>query len=286
MKYNKTHFTFTGQENPELEESDVLILPVPYDCTASYNSGSKKAPRAIINASAEMEFFDLETKRDVSSKIHTLPEVFPSCKSPERMSQVIEGIFDQILALKKFPVMIGGDHSVSIGAIRAMSKAHKNLSVVQIDAHLDLRDEYQESKYSHACTMRRIREIGCDAVQVGIRTASEEEMGYVTEQKIENSIFFEKISENDVDRIVDAIKNNDVYITIDVDGFDASVFPGTGTPEPDGISWSAAMKLFRAIFRKKNVVGFDIVEVKPQCCTTISEDNAARMIYKLVSYKL
>ncbi len=287
LKYNETHFTFTGMKNPEFEESAVLILPVPYDATSSYTSGSRKAPRAIISASAEIEFFSLDRRKDITSsvKIHTLPEVFPSYKSPERMAEIIEDVFKQIIALKKFPVMIGGDHSVTIGAVKAVSKAYKNLSVLQIDAHLDLRDEYQETKFSHACTMRRVREIGCDAVQAGIRTASEEEMEFVKEKKLEDSIFFGKIKDEDIDRIIDAIKNNNVYITIDADGFDSSVFPGTGNPEPDGISWSIGMKLLQTICEKKNVVGFDIVEVKPQCCSTISEDNAARMIYGLVGWK-
>jgi len=280
--------TFTGLVNPPFEESQIVVLPVPYDHTTSYFPGARNGPRSIIIASADMETYDIEMRAELVDyvKIHTLSEIMPNIKSPKSMKNSVRSVVKQIIEKNKFPVTLGGDHSISIGVIEAFHKKYKeDFTVVQIDAHADLRDKYDNSRFSHACIMRRVKDMNLPTVQVGIRSMSSEEAEFIKQKNMQNTIFYGRILQTDIEKIVSAIKTDKVYITIDVDGFDPSIIPGTGTLEPNGLLWETTIDMLRRIFESKNVLGFDVVEVRPTGTTTQTQDNASRLIYKMLLFK-
>jgi len=268
-------YSFLGLD-AEPEEADVIIFPVPYDSTTSYKPGTRVGPRAIILASNEIETFDLELKKDLSDlKICTLPELEPDVDSPKATVELVAKVVGQIIKLEKFPVMLGGEHTITIGAVKAASKHFENLTVLSLDAHADLRDSFQNSMYSHACTMRRCLEYCKKPVWVGVRSMSEEEHKLCKKKRFQ---IYQKI---DVNKIVNECKEN-VYLTIDLDVLDPSIMPGVGTPVPCGLSVQEVLALLKQLFRKKNVVAADLVELIP---FGISEDIAAALLAKLVAYK-
>jgi agmatinase len=286
FNYEKRYFTFSGMKNPELESSDVIILPIPYDSTASYTPGSRNGPRAIILASADMELYDHHYNEEVTDvvKVYTAPEMMPNVDSPRKMIDQIKNATTEILEANKFPVIIGGEHSITLGVVEALYEKDKDFTVVQIDAHADSRDTYEESKYSHGCVVRRIRDLGLDVIQIGIRSHSWEEADYIEKNNLKDSIFFAREAENNIEKVLSKINTNNIYITVDVDGFDPSVMPGTGTLEPNGLRWEPTLKLLKKLAQEKNIIGFDVVEVNPTGVTTQTEDNAARLILKIISY--
>ena len=263
------------------EKSRIVIVPVPYDKTSTWIKGADKGPQAIIEASANMELYDIETDSEVFRQgIFTDKPVL--CKSsPDVMAGLVEKRVNGLLSKGKFTVSIGGEHSVSIGAIKAHAKKFEKFSVLQLDAHSDLREEYHGSKFNHACVMARVREI-CPIVQVGIRsmdTCEKKNLDY-------SRIFFAEDIYNNKNWIPKVLKKltENVYITIDLDCFDSSVMPSTGTPEPGGLFWYDCIELLKKVSRSKNIVGFDVVEMCPNKVNKAPDFLAAKLIYKLLSY--
>jgi len=266
-----------------LEESKVVVMQVPYDGTTSFMAGARYGPHAIITASRQVEFFDRELDRDCAEDlgIHTLPEMEPDMGSAEKTVARVEEMAAEVISQGKFPILFGGEHSVSVGVVAALSKKLTGISVLQIDAHADLRDEYEGTKFNHACAMRRIRERVKLVSQVGVRSVCREEMDYIKKAKLEDKIHWG--AEFDDDKIVSQLSDK-VYVSIDLDGFDPSECPGVGTPEPGGVKWLQALRLLRKVSKKKRIVGFDVMELLPIPGTVQSEFFAAKLAYKLLGY--
>lgn len=264
------------------EESGIVIVPVPYDETSTWMKGADKGPDAILEASVNLEFYDIETSSEAHLKgIFTVPPVLQK-ESPEMLAEDVYYRLLTLLSDNKFPVVIGGNHTVSIGSVRAFSEFHKNLSVLQLDAHSDLRQEYEGSKLNHACAMARAREYA-PLVQVGIRSMAVEELPYVEKDRIfySHELFYDKSL---YAKALDKLSEN-VYITIDLDVFDPSIMPSTGTPEPGGPAYFELMHFLRDVIKNRNVVGFDVVELCPSASNKSPDFIAAKIIYQLLSYR-
>lgn len=262
--------------------SEIIIVPVPYDATSTWMKGADKGPDAILEASVNLEFYDVETSTEVHLKgIHTVDPVTRN-ESPALMIKAVDNRITGILTDKKFPVIIGGNHSVSIGAFIAFARHYKNLSILQLDAHADLRQRYEDSEFNHACVMARARELA-PVVQVGIRSMSAEELPFAEPERMffSHQLFYDKSLYG---RAVDKLTEN-VYITIDLDVFDPSIMPSTGTPEPGGPEYFEILHFLRDVVRQKNVVGFDIVELCPSPFGKMPDFVAAKIIYQLLSYR-
>ena len=243
--------------------------------------GADKGPLALIGASRALELYDIETDSEVYSHgIHTCPPL-ETASPPEEMVRQVEGRVSELLEADKFVVTLGGEHSVSIGAIKAHSSKFKDLCVLQLDAHLDLRDEYEGSRYNHACVMARVKEI-CPVVQAGIRSMCADEK---TGLDRENVFFAKDIIGKDgwMDKAADRLSDN-VYVTVDLDVFDPSVMPSTGTPEPAGLTWSQVAGLLNTVSRRKKIAGFDVVELCPSTANKAPDFMAAKLVYKFLSY--
>ena len=265
----------------DYDHSGIIIVPVPYDATSTWIRGADKGPDALMEASVNLEFFDVETGTEVHKKGIYTAEPIPEKKSPESLLDAVYRKTKQVLSDKKFPVIVGGNHTVSIGAVRAFSEHFNNLSVLQLDAHSDLRQEYEGSAFNHACTMARIREIA-SIVQVGIRSMSSDELPYAEKDRIfyAHDLYYNK---NLYSEAVDKLTEN-VYITVDLDVFDPAIMPSTGTPEPGGPDYFELMHFLRDVTRKKNVRGFDVVELCPSPGNKTPDFVAAKIIYQLLSY--
>jgi len=263
--------------------SKVVILPVPYDSTTEYKSGTREGPRAIIDASQYLELYDTELDREISEVgIHTLPEVQPLMSGPEPMLERVYQIASDLLDKGKLLAMLGGEHSLTLGVVRAFREKYPELSVLHLDAHADLRDQYQGTKYSHACVMRRVWEL-CPVVHVGVRSMSREEHEFLVQRKIEPSYAEALASPDSVARVVSALSPQ-VYVSIDLDVFDPSIMSAVGTPEPGGLSWQQVLELLRAVADSKQIVGFDLMELCPREGPSSCAFLAAKLAYKLVGY--
>lgn len=264
------------------DESQIIIVPVPYDATSTYIRGADKGPAAILDASPALEFYDIETGTEVNKRgIHTLPPVDPG-PDPSVLTDAVYMTVSGILDGKRFPVVIGGNHTVSIGAFRAASEAFAGLTILQLDAHSDLRPVYEGSHLNHACAAARAREYA-PLVQVGIRSMAAEELPYVDGERIfyahrlwEDSSLYRKA--------LDLLSDN-VWITVDLDVFDPSVMPSTGTPEPGGPDYRELLSFLRDVMEKRNVVGFDVVELCPSETNKAPDFMAAKLIYQMLSYR-
>jgi len=279
MKYN-----FGGLEEKfsKYEGSNVLMVPVPYDGTSTWIKGADKGPDAILEASANMELYDIEYDTEFYTVgIHTCEPLGPY-SSPEVMSQEVYNFVKKHID-NKFIVLLGGEHSISTGTIKAHAEAYDSLTVLQLDAHTDLRDEYEGSKYNHACAMARAKEY-CPVIHVGIRSQCTEELGSFNRDHI---FYAHEIVNNKywIEDVIDQIKTKNVYITIDLDVFDPSIMPSTGTPEPGGLHWYETLELLEQVHRKRNVVGFDVVELCPNEINKAPNFLAAKLVYKMIGYK-
>jgi agmatinase len=256
---------FAGLEPPysNLKQAKTVILPVPYDSTSEWRSGSRHGPQAIIDASQYLELYDLELDREIHKVgISTLPQVEPVLSSPQDMIERVYEVVKGLIQNEKFVVLLGGEHSLSLGAVRAFKEAFPRLSVLQLDAHADLRDEYLGTKYGQACVMRRISEL-CPISQAGVRSLSWEEKEFLTQNKLRPLYMSDLVSNAaSVDWIVESL-TQDVYVTIDVDVLDPSIMPAVGTPEPDGMSWRQLLDIVQSVTIHKHVVGFDLMEFCP-----------------------
>lgn len=270
------------REYSGLADASVVIVPVAYDGTSTWGKGADKGPAAIIEASANMELYDIETDSEVYKKGIFTDEPISENASPEQMISAVKAIVGKHIASGKFVVTIGGEHSVSIGAVEAAAQAFDGLTVLQLDAHSDLRPEYNNSKYNHACVMSNIKKI-VPIVQVGIRSMDICEKEFLDIDRV----FFAKdihSSSDWMEKVVRLLSDN-VYVTIDLDVFDPSIMPSTGTPEPGGLGWYEILKLLRMVCGSKNVVGFDVVELCPEADNKSPDFMAAKLIYKFLSYK-
>jgi agmatinase len=278
-------FGGTTPTTSDFEHARVVILPVPLDRTTSYVPGTRTGPHEILVASSHMELWDEETQTDVHSVgIYTLPEMeFPFASMDEVVDE-IRRVTAEIVNRGKFPVILGGEHSVTPPVVAAVAAKHKGLSVLQIDAHADLRDSFMGTPHNHACAMRRTLEHAA-LTQVGIRSLSSEEAADIASLK--TRIFYDFNMRQDpswMDRVVDSLGDT-VYITIDVDGFDPAIMPSTGTPEPGGLSWYEGLGLLRRVIERRTVVGCDIVELSPMPGNAAPNFLCAKLLYKILSYR-
>ena len=271
--------TFLGVQNDE-KKARYVVLSSPYEGTVSYGTGTKKGPNAIIEASRQVETYDIETGRDnAECGIYTSDELEVSHTTPEKNCEHVQEAIQAVLSEGKVPILLGGEHSVSVGAFDAIAKTKKpaDITVLHLDAHADMRDEYEGTKHNHACAMRRCRE-KLHAVSVGIRSYSAEEADEIKKQKCD--IYGVEFDEAEVVKKL----RKDVWITIDLDAFDPSECPAVGTPEPGGMRWKQTISLLRKVCEKRNVIGFDVVELAPIPGSHVSDFLAARLVYKLICY--
>ena len=275
------------EEYSNFKKAKAVIVQVPYDKTTTYIHGTKNGPAAIIDASRYMERFDDELNQETFRiGIHTMDPLSVENLSSEEMVARVSAQISEPLKANKFPVMLGGEHSVTVGAVKAFKEAIPNLSVLQLDAHYDLRDELCGSKLNHGCVARRISEI-CPVVQVGTRSLSKEEKDFLAAQangRIKTVSVYDIL---DTPMWKDAVSNSlteNVYITIDMDVFDPALVPAVGTPEPGGIGWYEALSLLKEVAKDKKVVGFDVVELCPIQGNPASDFFAAKLVYRLLGY--
>lgn len=264
------------------KKSRIVILPVPYDATSTWMRGSAKGPDAILDASRNMELYDIETGAEVYRKGIFTDESLKVSDAAEVMVGEVRTKVSEWLKKGKYVVTIGGEHSVSVGAVAAYLKKYPKMSVLQLDAHADLRPDYQGSRFNHACTMARIREF-CPVTQVGIRSMNSEEMKYIEPGRI---FFQERILREKgwKDRVLETLSDQ-VYLTVDLDVLDPSIMPSTGTPEPGGMDWYTMLALVRNVADKKELIGFDVVELCPSRQNRAPDFLAAKLIYKILGYR-
>ena len=275
----------TTPTTTDFEHARVVILPIPLDRTTSYVPGTRNGPHEILVASSHMELWDEETQTDVHSiGIFTLPEMeFPFASMDEVVGE-IRRVTTELVKRDKFPLILGGEHSITPAVVAAVATKYPGLSVLQIDAHANLRESFMGTPHNHACAMRRTLEFA-RTTQVGIRSLSPEEAAAVP--SLSTAIFYDFNMRDDVDwieRVVDSLGEH-VYITIDVDGFDPAIMPATGTPEPGGLSWYEALKLLRRVVERRTVVGCDLVELSPMPGHVAPNFLCAKLVYKILSYR-
>jgi agmatinase len=267
------------------DDSEIVILPVPVDRTTSYVGGTRNGPREILQASSHMELWDEELGVDVHSRgIFTLPEMELPFGEMGPMLDEIRRVASEVIDRGKFLVTLGGEHSITPPLVAAAAARHKGLSVLQIDAHADLRDSYMGTRHNHACAIRRTLEIA-PVTQVGIRSLSTEEAEAAP--RLSTRIFYDWSMREDprwMDAVVESLRDP-VYITIDVDGMDPAIMPATGTPEPGGLSWYELLRLLRTTIQRRHVVGCDIVELSPLPGVMAPNFLCAKLVYKILTYR-
>lgn len=277
----------TENELCSYEKSHFVIQSVPYEHTSSYLQGSAKGPAAILEASHFVEFYDEELDTETYKKIGiaTLPEIKFGNKVDADAIKLIEESTDQLINDGKFVVSFGAEHTVTLGFVKAHAKKYPNLTVLQIDAHSDLRQAYHDNPYSHASVMARVNDEGINLCQAGIRAQCIEESQLIKSSPIIHTFYAHQIRKNAnwINEIISKMTDN-VYITIDADGFDPSIMPAVGTAEPGGLFWEETLELLRETCRHKKVVGFDIVECAPIEGSILSEFTLAKLAYRLMGY--
>ncbi len=279
--------SFGGRDGAtvDLEKAKVLILPVPYDGTTTYTPGTRQGPSAILQASQHLELFDDEMGQEVFRVgIATLEEMEVDVSSPQAMVAKVRSLGEKILDAGFFPLMLGGEHLLSLGMIQAVASRTENLSILQLDAHTDLRETYQGTGHSNACVMRLASRHGA-LVPVGIRSLSAEEHRWTEQQSLQVFYATDIYNRWDWQEKVVAQLRPHVYITIDLDVFDPGVMPAVGTPEPGGLHWYEVLKLLRSVCQARKVVGADIMELCPQPGNIAPDFFAAKLAYKLIAYR-
>jgi agmatinase len=276
--------TYAGipEELAKLETAKIVLIPVPYDGTSTWQKGADKGPDAFLNASEHMELYDIETDTEVYKQGVYLADPVAENSSPEAMVDAVHEATKKYIKKNKFVTVFGGEHSISIGTIRAFNEMFDDITVLQIDAHADLRESYEGSNCNHACAVYEASQT-TNLIQVGIRSMDSIEKTVMDEEK---TYFAHEMAEDDswMDSAIDQMTDN-VFITIDLDAFDPSIMPSTGTPEPGGLLWYETLDFLKQVFEEKNVVGFDIVELCPNENEKSSDFLAAKLYYKMLSYK-
>ena len=277
-------FTFLGLggKTHTYDSASVVVLPVPYDATASFKAGARDGPYAIITASRELEDYDIELKCEPSSTgIFTAPALEPNLGSPQLMVERVAQAVSHFTAQGKLLAMLGGDHSITIGGVTALAATHDDLSVLYLDAHADFRDEYQGTGWGHASAARRVSEV-CPTTLVGTRSLSTEETNALKESKVR---LFPAQADGvvPVGAISDSLSER-VYVSVDLDVLDPSFMPNVGTPEPGGLGWHDLVGLLRQVAERHTIVGFDVVELAPHEGPAAAAYVAAKLVYKLIGY--
>jgi agmatinase len=278
-------FGGTLPNSASFEDAKAVILPVPLESTTSYVPGTRNGPREILVASSHLELWDEETNSDVHSiGIHTLPEMELPFDAMADIMAEIRRVAAAILQYDKFPIVLGGEHSITPPIVAAVAAKHPGVTVLQIDAHADLRDSYMGTPFNHACAMRRVTE-HARCTQVGIRSLSTEEAAAVP--TLPTTIFYDVHMRQDANWIPQVVASlgEKVYITIDVDGMDPAIMPATGTPEPGGLNWYELLALVRAVISARTVVGCDIVELSPLPGVAAPNFLCAKLLYKILTYQ-
>ncbi len=271
--------TFIFDKNPEYKDSNVVILPVGFEKTTMYKKGTSNGPKAIFEASKNLELYDEELK--LTPKLTIFTDEIEIENNQEDMIKEIENKSSKYLKDNKFILMLGGEHTITFGLVKALKNKYKDFTVLQLDAHSDLRNDYDFERYHHATVMRRVHELNIPITQVGIRSLSEEEAEFIKKEKI-NTFY---INDFNIKKIISSIKTKDVYITIDLDCLDPSIMPSVGTPEPNGLLWNQLTSLLKEISKKKNIISADIVELSPIENLIHPDFTTAKLCYKLLSYK-
>ncbi len=277
-------YIFAGipKEYSDFENSSVLLQPITYDGTSTWGKGADKGFEFFLEASENMELYDIETESEVYKKGICVLEPITEDSSPEAVYKKAYNETKKLLKTDKFLSFFGGEHSISIGIIDAFKEKYDNLTVLQLDAHADLRESYLGTEFNHACAMHRASKT-TNLIQVGIRSMDISEKQYMNYDKC----FFAEDIYHKTDWIEESIKKmtDNVYLTIDLDALDPSIMPSTGTPEPGGLDWNTTIKYLRRVFQEKNVVGFDIVEFAPISDLKAPSFLVAKLYYKLLSYR-
>jgi agmatinase len=276
--------TYAGipENYAKLETAKVVLIPVPYDGTSTWQKGAHKGPEAFLEASENMELYDIETDNEVYKEGVYLAEAVTENTTPEKMVEAVHSEVKKYINKNKFVTIFGGEHSISIGTIRAFDECFNNLTVLHIDAHADLRKEYDGSTCNHACAVYEANQ-NVNLVQVGIRSMDISETRVMNKDKV---FFAHDMAVNEywMDDVIDQLTGN-VFITFDLDALDPSIMPSTGTPEPGGLFYYETLEFLKKVFTERNVVGFDIVELCPNEDEKSSDFLAAKLYYKMLSYK-
>ncbi|WP_223550600.1 agmatinase [Aestuariivivens sp. NBU2969] len=276
--------TYAGipEEFAKLEQAKIVLIPVPYDGTSTWQKGADKGPQAFLDASANMELYDIETDTEVYQQGVYLADAITENSSPEAMVDAVHKVTKQFIKKNKFVTIFGGEHSISIGTIRAFNEMFPSLTVLHIDAHADLRKSYEGTSCNHACAVYEASQT-TNLIQVGIRSMDIMETTVIDTDK---TYFAHEMAVDDtwMDSAIDQMTDN-VFITFDLDALDPSIMPSTGTPEPGGLFWYETLDFLKQVFVEKNVVGFDIVELCPNSKEKSSDFLAAKLYYKMLSYK-
>ncbi|MBR8832178.1 MAG: N(1)-aminopropylagmatine ureohydrolase [Chroococcopsis gigantea SAG 12.99] len=285
---------FLGSESLSgYETAKAVILPIPYEATTTFRKGCENGPSAVLNASQQLEAYDEELEREtcIEVGIYTHEEIADTRRQPsltaEEMLAVTSATVSKFIADNKFVVAIGGEHAITTGVVQAYKDYYQEpFTVVQIDAHGDMRYEYEGSLHNHACVMRRVLEMGLPTLPVGIRAICAEEAALIKEKGIpvqwDRGIYG---NPDWIEKAIAAITTDKVFITIDVDGIDPSLIPGVGTPEPGGLTWNDTIRFLRRVFQTHEVIGCDVMELAPIQDSVVSEFTTAKLIYKLIGYK-
>lgn len=285
----KSNFLAIEKEYSSYDNSKIVIYSAPMENTVSYGSGTKNGPKEILKASHYVEFYDEEMDNELCFEkgIATLPiHKFDKLKSKNAVNKIEKDI-SKLISDDKFVVMFGGEHTVTLGSVLAHHKKYEDLSILQFDAHSDLRESYEGSKYSHASVMSRVYEFNKNIVQVGIRAQCKDEGDLIKKDKIKTfyarDIRQAQSQNNWQNEVVNSLSKN-VYITFDIDGLDPTIVPATGTPEPGGLFWDETLNLIKMVAKEKNIVGFDLVELAPSKYHVSSNFIAAKLVYKMLNY--
>ncbi|NVK51334.1 MAG: agmatinase [Flavobacteriaceae bacterium] len=278
----KRNYAGIPDQYAKLETAKVVLIPVPYDGTSTWQKGADKGPEAFLNASENMELYDIETDSEVYKEGVYLAPAVTEASSPEAMVEAVHEITKKYINKNKFVTLFGGEHSISIGTIRAFNECFNNLTVLHIDAHADLRKEYEGTKCNHACAVYEASQ-NTNLVQVGIRSMDVTEKSSMNLEKV---FFAHDMAVNEywMDDVIDQLTGN-VFITFDLDAIDPSLLPSTGTPEPGGLFYYETLEFLKKVFTERNVVGFDIVELCPNENEKSSDFLAAKLYYKMLNYK-
>ncbi len=306
LPYSQTIFVMLAQTSPSVmpflgpdvatayDDARVVILPIPYEATTTYRLGCENGPDAILEASQQVEYYDEELERETCRDIgiYSHPAVADTRTrrnvSAEEMLQVTQETVYQLIQDGKFVIALGGEHSITTGVVEAYRQANpaEPFTVIQIDAHGDLRHEYEGSIHNHACVMRRVVDMGLPTVQIGIRSISKEEADLIKEKHLTVFRAREIAMQPDwMERAIAAISTQKVFLTIDLDGIDPTLIPGVGTPEPGGLNWYTVTAFLRRVFETHQVIGCDVMELAPLTDSVVSQFTAAKLVYKLIGYQ-
>lgn len=277
----RSNYTYLGYPNPTWKDTKVALLPIPYDATTSYQSGSRFGPEAMINASAQLELYDEELGFETLKRvpIYTLDQMAPQLGNPADMVNEVYKATKQIYREKKFPFCFGGEHSLTFGAVKAACEQYSNVSVLHFDAHADFRNDYEGTPFNHACVMRRSIECAASVTSVGVRSVSIEDATEHKQFSKRHNVFL--APQLPTKQILATLKKN-VYITIDIDVFDAAIMPSTGTPQPGGLNWYDVLGLVRTVAKNRTVVGADVMEFMPIGGLRAPDFLAAKLVYKMI----